>query len=330
MKFGLMIPAFASLATHATKPSTLVDFARKAEDLGYDSLWAVDHFSLSPAYGQTWLEPLSLLSYVAAVTSRIRIGTAVLVGAFRHPSLAAKEIASIHFLSGGRFEFGVGTGWNPSDFAALGVPRSERGTRTDEFIEACYVLWRGEAVSYAGRHYHMDEVTVEPRLATLPRLWVGGGSQPPVPGSSAVVRMPARVVRRIARADGFIATPQPDVSLMREDWAEIQRAAAGAGRDPAGISLAQMNYFHLVETSDRAHALALQQPYFDRYTGSGRRFDYSQKAYLVGTVDDVLARIDERRRAGAEYAILGPVTVEPETLDRQLDLLTRLVVKPLS
>lgn len=326
MKFGLLIPSFSSLWKHPTKPETLRRFVQKAEDLGYDSLWLIDHFVMSPAYGQTWLDPLTMLTYAAAVTTRIKLGTNILVVPLRNPVLLAKEIASLQFLSGGRYQFGVGPGWNPADFATVGVPRRERGSRTDEIIEICRRLWTEENVTHRGKHYQFDNVTIEPRLDRVPPLWVGGGSQPAMKGSSEYNRLAESVKHRIAKADGYLAMPQTIGELLREDWAQIQACARELGRDPAQITFAQMNYYHIVETKDRAQALEIQQRYFDRYTGEIRRFDYVKACYLVGTLDEILERIDERRRIGAEYAILGPVTVEPDILDQQLDLLTKRIV----
>ena len=110
----------------------------------------------------SWLEPMSVLSHVAAVTQRVRIGTAILVLPLRNPVLLAKEIATMDFLSGGRYVFGIGPGWYEREFEVTGTHISERGARTDEILDAVRILLTHESASFEGKYYRFKDVRIDP------------------------------------------------------------------------------------------------------------------------------------------------------------------------
>ena len=190
MHIGVFLPQAGGAAT----PEVLRDVAQAAEGLGFDSVWAGDHlvlpmrqrerypfnptgqFPVSPE--RPWLEPFTLLGYLAGQTSRVRLGTSVCILPYRHPIEHAKMAADLDFLSGGRFIFGAGAGWWAEEFEALGVPFAERGARSDEQLEAIARLWTEAAPSFAGRFYQFQEVALEPKPVQRPRppIWVGGNA----------------------------------------------------------------------------------------------------------------------------------------------------------
>ncbi|MBI2201016.1 MAG: LLM class flavin-dependent oxidoreductase [Armatimonadetes bacterium] len=139
MKFGLRLPSFAL----GPKTATLAEmgaYLRRAEDLGFDSAMCIDHLLIvPPATVRTWLEPMVLLAALAGVTRTIRLGPLVLVLPLRNPVYFAKEWATFDVLAGGRSILGVGVGWHDQEFAAMNVPRHERGRRMDEMLEAINV-----------------------------------------------------------------------------------------------------------------------------------------------------------------------------------------------
>src|ERR1700693_4724949 len=159
MRFGLALPSFSFADLDKTKAARLPDCARRAEALGYESLWVVEHLLTAPGlYGTAWLSPLETLSFAAGCTSTIKLATGILIIALRNPVFLAKEIASLVFLSGGRFELGVGAGWDAHEFEVPGGPLGERGSRTDEILDVFSRLWTGQEVTHLGRHYTFERV----------------------------------------------------------------------------------------------------------------------------------------------------------------------------
>src|SRR3990172_2904611 len=145
--------------------------AARIEELGYDSVWTSEHvFFYFPTF-----DALTTLAAVAALTSRIRLGTAVLLLPLRPAALAAKEITSVDVISGGRLTLGIGVGGEyPKEFQAVGVPVQERGARTDEAIQVLRRLWTEDNVTFDGRFTKLDGVTLQPKPAQR-----GGARAPP-------------------------------------------------------------------------------------------------------------------------------------------------------
>ena len=158
----------------------LVDSARRAEDLGYDTLLLRDHFVAEPFGHQ--LAPLIALTAAAGATSRLRVGTLVLANDYRHPVLLAKEAATLDVLSGGRLELGLGAGWLSAEYAAAGLtfdPAGDRVSRLEESIRLLKALFEGGPVTFEGRHYQISGLDSFPRPAQQPHppLLVGAGSR---------------------------------------------------------------------------------------------------------------------------------------------------------
>src|SRR5215510_5460063 len=187
VEFGCHLPVFGPVATRVN----LLTFAREMESLGYESLWASDHVVVPHAIrsrypynatGQfplppdaTFLEPLTALGMVAAVTERVRLGTTVLVLPHRHPVLAAKALATLDHLSGGRVILGAGVGWMREEIELLGAPFDRRGAWTDEAIHVMRACWRYERTQFRGEFFAFDDVGVFPKLTRgdIP-IWIGG------------------------------------------------------------------------------------------------------------------------------------------------------------
>jgi probable F420-dependent oxidoreductase len=292
-------------------------FARRAEELGFDSLWATDHLLHGSVFYRTpWLDPILSLTFASAATSRLRLGTSILVMPTRHPVVLAKELSTLQALSGDRFVLGVGTGWDEREFEAVGMRKQERGARTDEAIEIVRRLLAGERVSHEGRFARLDDIEIGPAMGGRLTVWVAGGRQVPHAASPEAPRMAPGVLRRIVRGDGWIARPTSLPSQIREDLAEIRASLAERGRDADTYTIAHENFLHLVVTEDAAEAETEQRRAFTAVMGEGRPFEYFQQVYLTGTLREVRAKLDERIDAGVRYLMLH--TLEPST--RQLDL----------
>ncbi len=176
MRLGLVINNHGA---HATE--IIERMSRRAEELGYDSLWVTDHVvgvrSFEPVYGAAWMEPLTSLAWIAAVTKRIRLGVGVLVAPYRDPVLAAKMITTIDRLSDGRVDLGVGTGWSGAEYDALGRGAlfDERGAVTNESLDLMLRCWQGGEFDWQGRFFRFRKIRFEPVPCQRPRipLWIG-------------------------------------------------------------------------------------------------------------------------------------------------------------
>ena len=178
MEFGVCLPQYG----REVSLDDLRAVASDAEALGFASVWVSDHI-VAPEHFQRNLGPVFydafvVLSHVSALTRSVRLGTTVMVTPYRNPLVAAKMIATLDALSGGRVILGVGAGGAPDEFAALGVPESQRGARTDEYLAAMTELWSNDPSSFQGRHVSFEGVRFAPKPAQKPHppIWVGGRS----------------------------------------------------------------------------------------------------------------------------------------------------------
>src|SRR5438067_9838161 len=173
MRFGLILPSFSFPDLDYAKAARLRDFAQRAEAQRFEALWAIEHLLTARGlYGTAWLSPLETLSFVAGCTSQIALATGILIAALRNPVFVAKEIASLQYLSGGRFELGLGVGWDAHEYEVAGVPLRQRGGRTDEMLGIFERLWTGEPVTHQGRYYSFADVVIDPPLPQKPFLRV--------------------------------------------------------------------------------------------------------------------------------------------------------------
>ena len=207
MKFGLCLPSYAFPDLDYATCSRLRDFCVRAERFGYDAVWVPEHLLTARGlYGTAWLSPLEVLCYAAGATSRIKLATGILIPPIRNPIFLAKEIASLVYLSGGRFELGIGVGWDAHEFQVAGVPLGERGGRTDEILDIWAKLWAGQEVTHRGRYYAFERVAIDPPLPAPPRLWMAGGAKIKTSLSPDPAVIAPSVLERICRrADGWLA-----------------------------------------------------------------------------------------------------------------------------
>lgn len=233
MRVGVFAPPWGPTA----HPTDFAAVSEAAERLGYQSLWVGDHVvfphrvSSTYPYNETGsspfdpseplLDPLTLLSWLAAKTTDITIGVSVLVLPMRNPVETAKMLADIAALSGDRLSVGVGVGWMREEFEALDADFSRRGQITDEWIAILRHLWEGRSDAFDGEFYHFEPVGLAPRPGRLPIL-VGGNSPP--------------ALRRAARNDGWHPIRMPaDAVARRVD--EVRALADAEGRDPGTFDI---------------------------------------------------------------------------------------------
>ncbi len=234
MKIGLM---FANVAFFG-QPDHLVNLVQSAEQAGVESLWTVEHVVVPKGYKSKYPyskdgrmpgpenspipDPLIWLSYAAAVTSKIKLATGILILPQRHPAYVAKEVATLDTLSKGRVMLGVGIGWMKDEFDVLGIPFEERASRTEESIQAIRSLWSEGTSSFEGKHYQWDELE----------------SNPKPPGGRVPIHIGGHVkgaARRAARyGDGFFPVNPDDMPRLLE---VLNAECAEIGRDPSEIEL---------------------------------------------------------------------------------------------
>lgn len=231
MRIGAVLPQIEIGAD----PAAVRDFAQAAEDLGFDHILAFDHVLGANAesrpdwqgpYKHTDMfhEPFVMFGHLAAVTQRIEFFTGILILPQRQTALVAKQAAEVDVLSGGRFRLGVGIGWNPVEYEALGEDFHDRGRRSEEQVELLRLLWTNELVTYEGQWHKVSDAGLNPLPVQRPiPIWFGGGAD--------------AVVRRIARlGDGWLPLMRPD-DKAREAIETLHGYAREAGRDPAEIGI---------------------------------------------------------------------------------------------
>ncbi len=235
MKLSVEFPSIA----FREGPDAVARMARAIEEIGYDEIAVFDHVVMgwptttreAPRYPSRMpvLEPLVLLGFAAAVTSRIGLSTEVLVLPQRQAVLVAKQVSTIDTLSGGRMRLGVGVGWQECEFEALGLGWEDRGRRMDEAIAVLRSCWEDERIDYTGDHHRLDAIAMDPKPPQgggLP-IWVGGDA--PV------------AHRRAGRlGDGWMGTTGVPDEVIRTGITTIRRTAESCGRDPDAIGLQLM------------------------------------------------------------------------------------------
>jgi probable F420-dependent oxidoreductase len=238
MEVGLHVPQVGPMASK----ESIGAFARSADVAGFDGLWVFDHVVLQKEQQSKYpyspdgslgfpptldfLEPLTLCAWLAGITKRARIGTAVLVLPMRQPVLHAKIMATIDHLSGGRFVLGAGVGWWKQEFEVLGVPFEKRGKRMDECLQLVRALWTEEFVDFHGEFYECVDWACNPKPVQpggIP-IWLGGESK-------------KQLERAGKYGDGWLATAK-SLPTLKDDFAIAQEAAKAAGRAPAALKLA--------------------------------------------------------------------------------------------
>jgi probable F420-dependent oxidoreductase len=236
VEFGI---AFANLGPF-TAPEAAAGFALAAEEAGFESLWTVEHVVVPAGYESTYPydpsgkmpggeespipDPLIWLSYLAGLTSRIKLATGVLILPQRNPVVLAKELATLDQMSGGRLLLGIGVGWLEEEFDAIGVPFAERGARTDENVAALRALWAEDAATYEGEHVSFRDCIMLPKPAQ--------GSVPVHVGGHTEI-----AARRAGRlGDGFFPAKGSHEELARL-FDVARTTAVEHGRDPDAIEM---------------------------------------------------------------------------------------------
>jgi probable F420-dependent oxidoreductase len=290
VSIGIHVPSSAVAPLDSCE--AYVEFFRQVEALGLDAVWTEDRIF----HDANMLDPLMLLAAAAACTRRIELGTAVLVVTLRTAAVVARQVSTLHHLTGGRLALGVSLGGRPEEYVAVGVPMNRRVTVFQESVAVIRQLLTGEPVAYQGRFFRLEHATVRP-AARVP-LYVGGHAE--------------GALRRAGElADGWIMSPFGTVLDFRGLWRKVRDTARAAGRDPDALVAGRLVYVAVDE--DRERARAAMRTFLHGYYGA--RFDVDRWA-IVGPAQEVAARLAEHVDAGITKLMLGVPSLDLAHLRR--------------
>ena len=291
--FGVLLPTRGVLVyagSGGPRVEQTWQMAETAERAGYDSVWVGDSITSKPR-----LEPMTAMAAIAARTNRVKVGTAVLLNALRHPVHLAHAAATIDTIAGGRTILGLGAGRGNNrmfvdEHAAVGVPITERASRMEESIRVMRALWTGEPVSNEGEFYPLRNVTLEPSPVqpSIP-LWI----------SSNWVR---RGLARVAEMGDAWITNVPSVELFEQCWQRIEQCAGEAGRDPAGIG--RCLYISVNLKDDAGDALAEGDRFMQAYYSVPYDVISKQLLCVFGPPQQCIDAIKSYQDSGADYFIV--------------------------
>ncbi len=303
MKVGMSLPQIGPQAS----PESLVKVASRAEELGYDSVWVLERLlwplnpkepypatpdgSLPEAY-QIVFDPIETLTFVAAHTKKVQLGTSVVVLPYHTPIQLARRIATLDVLSGGRALVGVGAGWSRDEFEAVGTPFERRGARCDEFLQAMIDIWTRDPVKFDGEFYHIPESKVGPKSVQKPHppVYVAGFSQ-------------YTFDRAVKFGQGWNPSGIQSFEWLRDMINQLRRTAESAGRGNMEVVL-------------RAFTIVLKQ-------SPGR-----DRAPMTGTLDEVREDTQRLRDMGVTHLIQSPPAIgfDPRaSVDDMLTLMEQLM-----
>jgi probable F420-dependent oxidoreductase len=258
----------------------------RVEYLGYESVWVQEQVVGTVPI----LEPLTLLSFAAACTRRVRLGTSVLVFNLRNPLQLAKSLSSLDHLSQGRLTVGIGMGGQTAEYPAFGISPERRVRRFVEGIKVMQALWTEPSVKYSGQVWKLDGIAQEPKPLQQPHppLWFGA-------------RAPAALRRAVRLGSGFMGAGSSSTLDFKNQVQQVQGFLAEAKRDPATFTISKRVY--LAIDDDKARAVQRLRHWFGvRY----RNADMVPHVALWGGVNECLDGLAEIIRYGAEHLLLNP------------------------
>lgn len=298
LRIGLAVPQFGE---GPSSVAAIRRFVERAEQAPIDSLWTLERVTGTvPAY-----EPLSLLSFVAAQSRRLRLGVSVVLPALRNPLVLARSLASIDHLSGGRLEAGFGVGDDPP-FAASGLAPAKAGERFAESVSLLLRLWSEERVDFAGRYFTLEGVSVRPSPLQRPHppVWFGAKSD-------------VGLRRTIAMADGWMGAGAVSSADFARQASRLRELLAGAPPPMVG----KRAYTMVART--RREAASVLGPWFESFYGDA---SMHERVAVVGSASDVAEQLGTLRESGAELLVINPVADE----ERQLEAIVEHVLPALS
>jgi alkanesulfonate monooxygenase len=301
VEFGLAIRNFVG-PDETPDVDGIITYAQRAEALGFESLWAWDHMLLGVKPAFPILDSLTILTAIAARTSRIKLGTGILVLPLRNPVVTAKVLASLDQISKGRLILGAAAGWYAREFDAVGVPFKQRGRIFEQNLELILRLWTEESVTAQVDGLNLREAVLVPRPYQKPH--------PPVLVGGYV----EAVLRRVARmADGWLTyfyTPEGFI----KSWAKIQAFAEEYGRDP-GV-LTATNQLAIYVGPPKAEADPPMRQWLSTEWDVAAWSDSTIEHAIRGTVEECVAELRRHIESGVNRIIFIPYRYQQEQVER--------------
>jgi probable F420-dependent oxidoreductase len=306
MKFGVTLPQLGKQATR----ENLIRFAKEAEEAGFDSVWVLERLlwpinpqtpypvtpdgSLPVDY-QNVLDPLETLSFVAANTEKISLGTSVIDSPFHNPVVLGRRFATLDVLSKGRAICGLGIGWSKDEYQTSNIPYKDRGKREDEIIEVLKRIWTDDVVEFKGEYYNIPPSKIGPKPIQKPHIpiYVGGFSPKTL----------ARIVKYDTSGWLGIGGFGP-LDQLRNTVNTIKEIASKASKDPNSFKVILLTYPQIAESGD---------------SGGG------QRSPLTGTIEQIGADITEIKDMGIDHLVIG-FWFSPmyENLDKTIEISKQL------
>ncbi|HEU4978302.1 MAG TPA: TIGR03619 family F420-dependent LLM class oxidoreductase [Solirubrobacteraceae bacterium] len=300
-RFGLALENFTA-APKEPDVEELVAYARRAEELGFASLWAWDHMLLGTRSPFPFLESLTTLTALATQTSAVRLGTGVLVLPLRNPLVLAKVTASLDRVSGGRLTLGMAAGWYEREFAAAGVPFKARGRIFEHNLDVLERFWSGEPVAgeQDGIEYRNALMLPRPAQQPRPKVLIGGYVD--------------KVLRRVAtRSDGWLTYFYTAESFARA-WAKVRAFAEEAGRDPDALENVAQLPICVASSFEEADRRA--RDYIATYFDLPEWSESSAESSIRGTPEQCAEQLNEQFEAGVQHVCLCPAGYDREQVER--------------
>jgi probable F420-dependent oxidoreductase len=299
LKFGLSVENFTP-APRVPDLQGIVDYARRAEDLGFDSLWAWDHIFLGTGRPFPFLESLSILVVLARETERVELGTGILVLPLRDAAVLAKTAATLELISNGRLTLGMAVGWYEREFDACGVSFKRRGQIFEENLELMKQFWTGERISGEARGVPFRNALMLPKPEPRPRLLIGGYVD--------------KVLKRVAEtSDGWL-TYFYEPEAFATAWRRIREHAEAAGGDPSSLDNVAQLALCIDDSFEAADQRARQYigDYFDLPAWS----ESTAESAIRGTPEQCAEQIAAQAAAGVQHICLVPCDYDQEQVER--------------
>jgi alkanesulfonate monooxygenase len=309
--FGLAIKNFVG-PTETPDIDALYAYAQRAEALGFESLWAWDHVILGVEPSFPILDAVGTLTAIAARTSRIKLGTGVLVLPLRNPTVAAKALGTLDVISKGRLILGVAAGWYAREFDAVGVPFKRRGRLFERNLDILTRLWTEDRVTLQVDEHNLREAVMRPRPAQRPRppILIGGYVD--------------AVLKRVAtQGDGWLTyfyTPES----YRRSWEKIAGFARAAGRDPKALS--GTNQLAIYVGASRGATETPMRRWLETEWDVAAWSESTIEHAIRGSADECVEQLRPHIESGVDRLVLIPYRYEPE----QVELIARDVLPRLS